>query len=486
MLLNSGPERLAPDVGPFARGACFVTSSDSTSPSSSVLASCLQKMEQHPEILPSGPILVNGCGIGTSASGIAFDRQIVSLRSNNEFKILPDQGLCRLSSDAAYILVGCLGGLGRSLTKRMMELGARHFAFISRSGSDKPLATAVIKEIQDAGASTYVFRVDACDEAALRDVIAQVAAQRSVRGVVHAAMVLKDGMFEQLDYDSFEVVMAPKARGAVALHNALQAVPSLNLDFFVVTSSISALLGNPGQSSYSAANGVLESLVRFRMVRGLAATSLALPMVLDVGVVAETEGLEASLTRKGLYGIGEEEMLRGFEVAMSHGRANTVYMGLEASRLSETIASASLDALDLYWYRDARLCHLRTAIETASKQNASTGPKDAESFTEMVKGALDRGDIDVVIRATALHIAKRVGIILMIPAVDIDLDGPSIASYGLDSMIGSEMRTWLFKNFGLDYPFQQLLAPTLTFTKLATMVTQSMSIGAMRRGNVED
>lgn len=285
-------------------------------------------------------------------------------------------------------------------------------------------------------------------------------------------------MFEQLDHDSFEAVMAPKARGAVALHNALQGVPSLNLDFFVVTSSISALLGNTGQSSYSAANGVLESLARFRMVHGLPATCLALPMVLDVGVVAETDGLEASLKRKGLYGIDEEEMLRGFEVAMVQGRADTVSMGMDASRLSATISSTSLDAMDLYWYRDARFCHVRAAIEAASKQNSGAGSRGADSFAETVKEALEKGDYGAAIQATALHIAKRVGIILMIPVEEMDLNGPSIASYGLDSMIGSDIRTWLFKNFGLDYPFQQLLASTLTFTKLATIVTKSMGIVA--------
>lgn len=393
-------------------------------------------------------------------------------------QMLPAQSLCRLSGDAAYLLVGCLGGLGRSLTKRMMELGARHFAFVSRSGADKPQAAAVIEEIERAGALTHVFRADASDEAALRNVIAQVTAQRPLRGVIHAAMVLKDGMFEQLDHDSFEAVMAPKARGAVALHNALQGVPSLNLDFFVVTSSISALLGNTGQSSYSAANGVLESLARFRMVHGLPATCLALPMVLDVGVVAETDGLEASLKRKGLYGIDEEEMLRGFEVAMVQGRADTVSMGMDASRLSATISSTSLDAMDLYWYRDARFCHVRAAIEAASKQNSGAGSRGADSFAETVKEALEKGDYGAAIQATALHIAKRVGIILMIPVEEMDLNGPSIASYGLDSMIGSDIRTWLFKNFGLDYPFQQLLASTLTFTKLATIVTKSMGIVA--------
>ena len=49
-------------------------------------------------------------------------------------------------------------------------------------------------------------------------------------------------------------------------------------------------------------------------------------------------------------------------------------------------------------------------------------------------------------------------------------------SYGLDSMIGAEMRTWIFKEFGLDYPFQKLLAPTLTFKGLAQVVAEKMEL----------
>lgn len=100
--------------------------------------------------------------------------------------------------------------------------------------------------------------------------------------------------------------------GALNLHNALK---DTTLDFFVMTSSISAVLGNPGQSNYSAANSYRDTLAWYRNKRGLAATSLTLPMVLAVGVVSENENIELSLLRKGMYGIDEKEMLKGFELS---------------------------------------------------------------------------------------------------------------------------------------------------------------------------
>ena len=76
------------------------------------------------------------------------------------------------------------------------------------------------------------------------------------------------------------------------------------------------MLGNPGQTNYSAGNCFLDALDWHRNQHRLVASSLALPMVLDVGVVAEKEDIETSISRKGMYGIDEGEMLQGFEIAM--------------------------------------------------------------------------------------------------------------------------------------------------------------------------
>ena len=282
-------------------------------------------------------------------------------------------------------------------------------------------------------------------------------------------------MFEHMDHSSFADCVNPKAQGALSLHNALQ---GHDLDFFVLTSSISAQLGNIGQSNYSAANSVLDALAVQRSVNHLAATSLILPMVLDVGLVAENEAIETSLARKGLYGIDEREMLRGFEVAMSRPISrgpdtvmqSQIIMGMEARELARSMAST--ENVDAYWYNDARFCHVRAAITGSESQSGSSGN---DSFSATVKDAMVQGP-EAAMAVIAKHIAKRMSSILMISADDFELDGPSLASYGLDSMIGVEMRTWIFKEFGLDFPFQKLLAPTLTFKVLAGIVAENMGL----------
>ena len=270
--------------------------------------------------------------------------------------------------------------------------------------------------------------------------------------------------------------MAPKVQGAWSLHKALEDAP---LDFFVMTSSISAVLGNPGQSNYCAANGFLDALAWHRNLKGLPATSLALPMVLDVGVVAENEDIEDSLSRKGMYGIDEQEMLHGFEMAMMQpvpkddpgtklGDAQII-LGLETAYLAE--AMASNDTVDAYWFNDARLKGVRAAVQGVSKGAVKGGSGIMDTLSKAVADGPD-----VVIDAISKHIMERCSKILMRDVEEFEMEGPSVADYGLDSMIGAELRNWLFKEFGLDMPFQRLLAPKLTFKALSIDVGEKVGV----------
>ena len=285
-------------------------------------------------------------------------------------------------------------------------------------------------------------------------------------------------MYDRMTLAGYNACVTPKVQGAVNLHEALKNTP---LDFFVMTSSISAVLGNPGQANYCAANSYLDALAWYRNQQGLAATSLALPMVLDVGVVAENHDIEVSLSRKGMYGIDEKDMLRGFETAMmqplprpgaaSIGEAQII-MGTEASALANALANH--DTADAYWYKDSRFITLRAAVDAAKSSSSGRG-RSGGDFDGVLKDAL-AVSVEKAIEVIAQHIVKRCSSILLTPVEDFELDDRSVASYGLDSMIGAELRNWLFKEFGLDIGFQQLLAPSLTLRLLATTVATTRGL----------
>jgi acyl carrier protein len=105
-----------------------------------------------------------------------------------------------------------------------------------------------------------------------------------LRGIVHAAGVLDDGILLQQTVERFETVMAPKAQGSWHLHRQSEELP---LDFFVCFSSVASLWGNGGQGNYAAANAFLDGLAHHRQALGLPALSINWGAWAEVGLAAE-------------------------------------------------------------------------------------------------------------------------------------------------------------------------------------------------------
>ncbi|KAJ2995621.1 hypothetical protein NUW58_g1225 [Xylaria curta] len=376
-------------------------------------------------------------------------------------QIVPSAPSLSLRPDVSYLLIGCLGGLGRSLTTWMMNKGAKNFIFLSRSGANSKEAATLVAFLREAGASVRVVVGDATVRADVDRTVREVDPSRPIRGVIHAAMVLRDGLFHNMPFKSWDESTAPKVKGAMNLHEALA---NESLDFFVMTSSISGLLGTPAQSNYAAGNTYMDALARHRVAQGKHAASIVIPMVLGVGVVAENVELEASLKRKGMYGIDEQSLMAAFEVAILEQNGSTrvkfdhLVAGFDPSLLAVAIAEAGED-VDSFWTADPRF----RAVVHAIKGGNSVGESG-----ETLLGLLKSGEIAPSIIAT--HMAGKLSRMLMLELGDISVAEGSISSYGIDSMIGAELRTWIFKEFGVDVPFQQLLGAGLTINKFAELV----------------
>ena len=157
----------------------------------------------------------------------------------------------------------------------------------------------------------------------------------ALRGVVHAAGVLDDGMIEQQTWHRFTDVMAPKVRGTWNLHRLTL---SLELDFFVMFSAAATLIGSPGQSSYAAANAFMDGLAHHRKAKGLSALSV------DWGAWAET-GMAVRLTKKnaerwtdrGVRPIQLDEGMAKLGEMLVNSRAQIVAAPIDWSRMFASI-----------------------------------------------------------------------------------------------------------------------------------------------------
>lgn len=120
--------------------------------------------------------------------------------SDGLLDMLPARPTLSFSSDATYLLVGCLGGLGRSLTSWLMKKGARNFAFLSRSGADSLQASILVEALEAAGANVQVMRGDPSVRSDVDRAVRDVPNERPIRGVIQAAMVLKVRNCQALDF----------------------------------------------------------------------------------------------------------------------------------------------------------------------------------------------------------------------------------------------------------------------------------------------
>ncbi|MEZ4727507.1 MAG: SDR family NAD(P)-dependent oxidoreductase [Caldilineaceae bacterium] len=195
-------------------------------------------------------------------------------------------------SNATYLITGGLGALGLHLARWLADQGARHLVLTGRRGVTTANQTAAISTLTAMGVQVTVAQTDVADETAVAALFADLRTQQPpLRGVIHAAGVLDDGILLNQQWSRFVGVLAPKVQGAWHLHTFTQ---ELTLDFFVLFSSATALLGAQGQSNYAAANAFLDALAHYRQQQGLPALSIDWGAWADSGMAARTAQLQTS------------------------------------------------------------------------------------------------------------------------------------------------------------------------------------------------
>jgi acyl transferase domain-containing protein/NAD(P)-dependent dehydrogenase (short-subunit alcohol dehydrogenase family)/acyl carrier protein len=176
-----------------------------------------------------------------------------------------------IKGDSTYLITGGLGALGLKVAQWFVEQGAKHLVLTGRSGISETVRPA-IATMQQSGAQVEVMTADVADPNSVKRLLESVqGSMPPLKGIIHAAGVLDDGMLLGQNWKRFQRVLMPKVAGAWNLHNLTRDLP---LDFFVCFSSISSVLGSPGQGNYAAANAFLDALAHQRRSHNLPALSL--------------------------------------------------------------------------------------------------------------------------------------------------------------------------------------------------------------------
>ncbi|WKK24443.1 SDR family NAD(P)-dependent oxidoreductase [Streptomyces olivoreticuli] len=230
---------------------------------------------------------------------------VIGLRPPPPLPLAPGRPAC--DPGATYLVTGGLTGLGAATAEWLAGCGARHLALAARRGAATPGAGALVARLADAGATATVHAADVADPASIGAVLDAIGGSgHPLRGVVHSAMALQDDLLTGLGDDAVRTTLGPKLRGTAVLDALTRGT---ELDFFVVHSSISALVGHRAQASYAAANLYMEGLVRRRRAAGLPGLAVGWGLIGDVGSAAD-ERISGPLQRMGLGPVSPGEAMR--------------------------------------------------------------------------------------------------------------------------------------------------------------------------------
>ncbi|SMQ54923.1 unnamed protein product [Zymoseptoria tritici ST99CH_3D7] len=366
----------------------------------------------------------------------------------------------RFHGDASYLLIGGLGGLGRAISSWMVEHGARELLYLSRSAGTTPKDDAFIAELQSMGCATKLVAGDvACREDVER---ALNLASNPVRGVVQMSMVLRDQNFAKMSFEDWTAVTRPKIQGTIALHEATSKLCS-PLDFFVLFSSLSGAIGQPGQANYAAANTFLDAFAQYRNSLGLSASVVDIGAVEEVGFISEQPGMINSMKATGFKGLSEQELLDAMTLAMlrkpsaepSDAPTGSTYCHPTAFVLglgsSIPLTASSNRAV---WKRDRRMA----AYHNLAADNAAAGPS-AETLKSHL--ALAKSDPSLLkspetASLFAEEIGKKLFDMLLRPYDELNTASP-LTDLGLDSLVALELRAWWKQVFGVDITVLEML-----------------------------
>ncbi|MFD0279584.1 type I polyketide synthase [Kitasatospora sp. NPDC127111] len=353
------------------------------------------------------------------------------------------------------LITGGTGAIGGHVARWLAGRGAERLVLTSRSGAGAAGTAALAAELATTGARVDVFACDAAEDTALAGVIARIGASGPpLTTVMHAAGLGQATALDDVSVEETAAMLAAKAAGAASLDRL---TAGLDLDAFVLFSSIAATWGSGLQGGYAAANAYLDALAENRLARGLAATSVAWGPW-GGGGMTDAEGA-AAMTRRGLRLIDPAQAIEALAQALD-GR----------DRL--------LTVVDVDWARFAPPFTLRRpsplieslpeVIEALAAKGDATGSADTSAGSALAQqlAGLSRVEQDRLLTDLVRTEAAAVLGHASIESVEADR---AFNDLGADSLTAVELRDRLGASTGLrlpstllfDYPTSAALADHL-------------------------
>ena len=386
---------------------------------------------------PAGPTLP-----GAPAAALSPERNGAhGERASGAHRAPPRDPAAGIRPDATYLITGGLGALGLVVARWLVAQGARHLALVGRTEGSET-ARETVSELRQRGAQVVTLRADISQEEQVRALLAEIArTMPPLRGILHLANVLDDGVILQQDRARLLGAMRPKALGAWHLHALTRQLP---LDFFVLFSSAAAFLGSPGLVPYATANAFLDALAHLRQAEGLPATSINWGAWLNLGLAA---------------GVGSFHNRRWVERGISYLRAE---QGVDLLSRILCQGMTQISVLPIDWqrflapFRPGTVPPLFTDFAAQATAGSAAHPADVARAERLraLAAAAEAERHDLISACLRDQVVKVLG---LTPGEPLDAARP-LNEFGLDSIMAIELRNRIELELGVRLPVSAVLS----------------------------
>ncbi|MBW4479949.1 MAG: type I polyketide synthase [Tolypothrix brevis GSE-NOS-MK-07-07A] len=352
-----------------------------------------------------------------------------------------------IQKESSYLITGGLGALGLQVAQWLVEQGARHLVLTGRHDASN-IAQKVISQFENAGIKVLVVKTDVShfqDVASLLETVK--VSMPLLRGVVHAAGILDDGILLQQNWERFQRVMAPKVEGVWNLHTLTQDLP---LDFFVCFSSIASLFGSLGQGNYAAANAFMDALVHHRRALGLPGLSINWGPWAKLGMAAALgDKNQEQIVDRGLDYILPIQGLQILSELLRHNATQVAVQPMNWSKWLQTSSTLFFESFVQVFQQPSKLRY-----ELLEKLKATPAHKRRELLTT--------------------YVSSQVAKVLGLTSPEQILPRQRLFDLGIDSLMAVDLKNWLDVSLGqslrstliFDYPTVEALVNYLALEVL--------------------
>jgi len=367
--------------------------------------------------------------------------------------------------DSTYLVTGGVKGFGCTIAAWLRDHGARYIVFISRSQANSLEALEVINEFKKHGCIVKVLTADVADTEQLKNVLSEIqVTMPPLRGIVHAAMVIDDGIISRLDKSRYSSVTRPKILGAWNLH---QQTLHNDLDFFLMTSSVSSILGSPGQANYAAANAFLDSLAYYRRGIGLPALTINLGSLDTVGYVSRHPEILKYLTDLGVPPMPPATVLKVLDRLLG---SNNTQIGI--ARFNFQFLANGLSGHVPPRFKDL--------VNDFGKEESSY---KKHILLSILADALPEEQEALILSALIQEMCR----VLNVPIEHFD-STVTISELGFDSLMSIELIVWVEQALGLKLPTVEFMRnpTTIELAKVLLGLVQDKKIELLSTKSLND